>query len=359
MNLKETNFRKILYPILEQSVKYVFWGTILTSLFLIAKWQINISSGLTFLAYAFCLFSIGLLTGFIFGIPKYQYQKIKDSKGQELDTYYKENTNLEEISDWITKIVIGLTLVQFTQLLDWLDQAARTFSTGLEIYNEKVYGFCYASIVFYFLYGFLISYLWTKFEYILLLTSNRNEQRETQNNIKETARANKDLLLDKGIEDYEDQIKAGSQSFLTTVSEAERKSLYDKFLSSAIQKERSKLELDVHDTQKGRWGGYNKLDGFELKGTVKGKSKFKNFYDVEITVTKPLKDNNCNFVAFALHNTFVPRVVVRPFIGDKAVLVLRSYGAFTVGALLDNDLELEFDLMKAAGAESYKEFLEN
>jgi hypothetical protein len=60
--------------------------------------------GLGGLAALAALVSGGLL-GFLFGIPRSQHNN--PSAGR-----YAVNTNLEQVSDWLTKILIGAVLIQ-------------------------------------------------------------------------------------------------------------------------------------------------------------------------------------------------------------------------------------------------------
>jgi hypothetical protein len=60
-------------------------------------------------------FVAGGLLGFLFGIPR----SLAGPEGAEDKASagaYRPNTNLEQISDWLTKILVGVGLVQFTTL---------------------------------------------------------------------------------------------------------------------------------------------------------------------------------------------------------------------------------------------------
>jgi hypothetical protein len=54
-------------------------------------------------------FLIGLV-GYLFGIPRYAADPTTISSGNE--PLYRANANLEQISDWLTKIIVGAGLVQ-------------------------------------------------------------------------------------------------------------------------------------------------------------------------------------------------------------------------------------------------------
>jgi CheY-like chemotaxis protein len=60
-------------------------------------------------------FVFGGFLGFLFGIPR---SLAAPEGADERETFgpYRPNTNLEQISDWLTKILVGVGLVQFTTL---------------------------------------------------------------------------------------------------------------------------------------------------------------------------------------------------------------------------------------------------
>ncbi len=115
--------------------------------------------------------AIGVLIGFLFGIPRTLQQERQTAQGataqqgpsgQPLGV----NTNLEQISDWLTKIIVGVGLVQLTKLPASFQQLADYLSTAFG--NSGVPSAIVAGIILYFgILGFLIGYLWTR----LYLTS--------------------------------------------------------------------------------------------------------------------------------------------------------------------------------------------
>jgi tetratricopeptide (TPR) repeat protein len=81
--------------------------------------------------------TVGALLGFLFGIPRSLQQQPPNSPagsdgGQTAAEKsklagiqaFRNNTSLEEISDWLTKIIIGIGLVQFQTLMAYLYKAA-------------------------------------------------------------------------------------------------------------------------------------------------------------------------------------------------------------------------------------------
>jgi hypothetical protein len=69
----------------------------------------------------------GALLGFVFAIPRSRQEQPAQpapADGPRRLSDYAANTNLEQVSDWLTKILIGITLTQFTEMTIRLDKAA-------------------------------------------------------------------------------------------------------------------------------------------------------------------------------------------------------------------------------------------
>ena len=118
------------------------------------------------------LFSGGLL-GFLFGIPRSLQQQGKpeensqnkpeegESKDEKNRAGYGANTNLEQISDWLTKILVGVGLTQITSLPTALQSYAEYTSISLGNFpGNKI--FALVLLIYFLICGFLIGYLWTR-----------------------------------------------------------------------------------------------------------------------------------------------------------------------------------------------------
>jgi hypothetical protein len=127
-------------------------------------WSVLAVGGITLAA----AFIAGALAGFIFGLPRTLAQT--DSKA-----LLATNSNLDQISDWLTKILIGLGLVQLGAIADGVDglaesiapglgggPGAKTFAAGLLIYSAAD--------------GFLVGYLWTRIVISFRLKQARSEE---------------------------------------------------------------------------------------------------------------------------------------------------------------------------------------
>jgi hypothetical protein len=110
-------------------------------------------------------FFLGGFLGFLFGIPKtikQQPQTTTSSTGSPVfQQQFLENTNLEDISDWLTKIIIGVGLVELTQIPSLLNQYSVMISPALGgMPSSGAFGI--ALLVFYSIIGFLVIYLATR-----------------------------------------------------------------------------------------------------------------------------------------------------------------------------------------------------
>jgi hypothetical protein len=107
----------------------------------------------------------GAIFGFLFGIPRaVQDAKSSDQSGQ-VDSLYQVNTNLEQISDWLTKIIVGVGLVELYKIPPEFGKIAAYVAPAFG--SPRIPSGLAAIVLAYFLViGFLGAYLWTR----LLLT---------------------------------------------------------------------------------------------------------------------------------------------------------------------------------------------
>jgi DNA polymerase III gamma/tau subunit len=94
-----------------------------------------------------------------------QQQAGQDSRDTRIGS--EVNTNLEQISDWLTKIIVGVTLVELNPVIARLEQAATLIAKSLGEPSTKgvsdlSLSFGYAIMVYFVTSGFLGSYLLTR-----------------------------------------------------------------------------------------------------------------------------------------------------------------------------------------------------
>jgi|TARA_B110000037_G_scaffold141158_1_gene159578 hypothetical protein len=113
---------------------------------------------------------LGGLIGFLFGIPKINNSNLSSNK-------YKANTNLEQTSDWLSKVLIGVGLTQISEITKWIGDISRYVAKDMTaIGNESPF---IASIIIYFLVcGFIIGYLATRIILPKVLVESERVEKE-------------------------------------------------------------------------------------------------------------------------------------------------------------------------------------
>ena len=122
--------------------------------------------------WAAAWFLAGFLAGFLFGVPKVVGDGAQGAPAsgtnqalQSTSSFaQRPNTNLEQISDWLTKIIVGLGLVELRRAPDHLKSAAtwvaETLSTKGTL-SPAAISFAGSLIVYFSILGFLSGYLLT------------------------------------------------------------------------------------------------------------------------------------------------------------------------------------------------------
>lgn len=111
--------------------------------------------------------AVGAVLGFIFGIPRALQAPNLQADGTY--TRYLANTNLEQISDWLTKILVGVSLVQIANIRPAFAALGRTLAPMLGsptdtngISSEARGAIGVAMCLTAALVAFLYCYLWTR-----------------------------------------------------------------------------------------------------------------------------------------------------------------------------------------------------
>jgi hypothetical protein len=106
---------------------------------------------------------VGMFLGFIFGIPRsHQDGTAYNGNLQEPEHSIKNlsvNTNLEQISDWLTKIIVGVGLVEIAKISDEFNKLVAFLSYGVGLKNKEsiIFSLIIASVILGFLFGYLIT----------------------------------------------------------------------------------------------------------------------------------------------------------------------------------------------------------
>lgn len=111
----------------------------------------------------------GTLFGFLFGVPRtIQSENNKNTNDQNARSRIEANTNLEQISDWLTKILVGVGLTQLKPILKYtkiniIDNLTSSF--GSNISQDKIAiatSTTIGAFVYFSVCGFFIGYLWSR-----------------------------------------------------------------------------------------------------------------------------------------------------------------------------------------------------
>ena len=99
--------------------------------------------------------------GFLFGFPKSRAELSR--LPTSTPTSFGENTNLEEVSDWLTKIIVGLGLVQFDKIRTFVEELGESVSHSItpEVSNGSE-TIAIAAMLYGFVCGFLFYYVWAR-----------------------------------------------------------------------------------------------------------------------------------------------------------------------------------------------------
>jgi hypothetical protein len=104
-----------------------------------------------------CSFLAGGVVGLLFGIPR----SALGSAGATATGRYQANSNLVEVPDWLTKIIVGVGLVQMGRLVPALGRLAANLKAPLGGQPSSP-AFGIALVIADILLGFLFFYLWAR-----------------------------------------------------------------------------------------------------------------------------------------------------------------------------------------------------
>jgi hypothetical protein len=287
----------------------------------------------------FSISIVGFLIGFIFGIPrsiKFRFDKTNNKLENSTDnqTYFADNTNLEEISDWITKIIVGLTLVESRKLLLFLENSATSIANSYPDSSINLLVFSYSLLIFFSGYGFFGGYFWARALFGSILIQSKREEQE---NLKKLLNRN----LSNAVQPSNANRVMDTEDAIPTLSELKSK-ISDLLRITPIK--------EKEDTQNQRWGELSISNDRELKATVTP-TLIDNFFDVVIEVIstsleKPLD----SIVVILLDSTFFEDEIYLTPENSKVKVTVVAYEAFTIAAICDNlNTKLELDLQKTKG----------
>lgn len=296
---------------------------------------------------------IGGLLGFLFGIPRTLQQLSSPAPASDTPENqdgarasagatgerpeYQANTNLEQISDWLTKILVGVGLTQVREIGDKLHTLSGAVASALGNTSGNR-SFALSLILVYLVVGFLFSYLWTR---LYLPGAFRKADRAE---IEEKLQS-----LNTKVEAAETRSRDAQATSLGT-GKGDTDEVKKKLFEVADGVEPGNPE----DPWKGRFGGMSSTNDRQLWADVKPIPGSSGLYSIRLQVSSLHPDANPlkGAVQFFLHPSFTNRrPVVTAGPNGIAELNLKAWGAFTVGAIADDGrTKLELDLSELESA---------
>ena len=292
----------------------------------------------------------GCALGFLFAIPK-SFQttappRVVNDDGsieQIEEAAYKDNTSLEEISDWLTKIIIGLSLTQFHHIQNMLEEAAGYISSAFQLADTGMnfFVFSYAMIVLFGVAGMVSGYLWTRIEFRRILTESLRELQK---------RKKFEEMSDTLIRQLNDPQNV---EFSSTEVDQQTPPSNDSAQIELINKIVQNTPVGpADDLQKGRWGGSPISNNRKITAEV-STSSIPSLYKVKIKVSSVDGSLINRPVAIILHDSFEPMIRILDANAKSEVFIqVIAYEAFTIGAICDAEsldkftrLELDLNMM--------------
>jgi len=175
---------------------------------------------------AFACVAVGATIGFLFSIPKSaqnsdNYQRASAGSAAPDNNAPKSNTNLEQISDWLVKILIGAGLVQLAKVRSLLEDMAEKLSRCVlttkyaDAHNGMLppsgitdpfcHPFCLFLILYFLTLGLLTSYLITRLWLPLMIF-------KTEQGLKSGSQARSYLLVSR--QKVNETVEAATQNQL-------------------------------------------------------------------------------------------------------------------------------------------------
>ena len=116
----------------------------------------------------------GTTVGVLFGLPRFQARTTTpNSNPRDADTrdasgtQLSDNTNLQDVSDWLTKIIIGFGIAQFGEIIQLLGRVTNKVATGMgdadQVSGNEV--IAASAMVYGAVCGFFFYYFWARIHF--------------------------------------------------------------------------------------------------------------------------------------------------------------------------------------------------
>jgi hypothetical protein len=301
-------------------------------------------------AIAGAFYAIGFLAGFIFGVPRKRM-----IQNGAINSPEPEKDNIVEISDWVTKIIVGVGLTELKNIPGFIHKIATYLAPN---FGGDTFGVNNAAgvLLFFTATGFMSGYQYAKTYYTRMIESTnayvekiKKDREMAQKQVeqlqgtldKTTAIINNDSINKQTniFSEYDSTDNKASNIDARKLEELKIK------VHQKLQEKEALKPLDPSDIQKGRWSQKASANGYRLHAKVTDLNT--GLFELQIYVTRDGGIPVLEPYAIFIHDTFqLPGNVayVVPTENTPGMLKLITYEAFTIGALMSDGTELELDL---------------
>jgi hypothetical protein len=317
---------------------------------------------------------VGGLLGFLFGMPRAgsPVETGDDLAGSTVT--YRPSNNLELVSDWLTKLLIGVGLVEIKQLSGVLKAIGGAVENSFNGAPDRTNAITQAVVVTFVVFGFLCSFLWTRIYYGRLqaladseiVRALRRALGETQNELVIEKAEKKEAVAEKN------EAFTAAKQMITgeiPVPATPKPSAATRVQDSAPAKELKwppdiQEKLDKFESAPVDWDDETAWELFKERQPPLEQNGRR--FEAEIAldlrgaliiilrVRRLSGDRLIDPVAFLLHPTFTQRVVYSEPIGNIAETRISPAGAFTAIAIADGGKTiLAYDLSTLPNAPAW------
>lgn len=300
-------------------------------------------------------FSAGGMLGLLFGSPTWgnappptatgSGDKTPDQRSGGLSGL-RPNTSLEKIADWLTTMLVGLSLVHLKSIESRATDLAVYLTRSISGDPKTLNGSPGIAIVLSFSFaGFLLVYLWAM---RFLPSELRNSYADLSQRLDDVEQRNKQLLAEfKRTADF-----SVSDDTLQAVEARLNAGGVDDATRAEIQ--RRYKESRKADSEPMKQFGEASSAGYKLSAIVVDKGA--GFFEIKVSLEGP-DDAAADKVFWLLHNTFSPEIVSEcPIKAGAATYTTTVNEAFWIGAAVPvtdaPTVRLSFDLSRIDGAPS-------
>lgn len=310
--------------------------------------------------------TVGGFFGFLFGMPRAVAEVVNGTGGAPVkgdttsDTInssspareirYQPSTNLEQVSDWLTKILIGVGLVQLgsigkglAELGELVANSQKPPIVGASIVSQVV------AIVFLVL-GFLASFLWTRIYYGAIQSLADRDLLRRLRRVEETAKGAKTVakLLASG--KLAPSSPAGHQTVADehAAPESDVRGIAPFASEQLTQFLRAAVEWDSDPVREVFRDAPQEANGRRLEGEIA--ANLGDAIVIRLRVRQTGREPLVSEVLFLLHPTFPERVLHATPRNGVAEVSVYAEGWFTAGAVADDGQTiLALDLRRIPG----------